>query len=104
MALKTSKVGDMKFKAPIKGEVSRIDAWVTKLIEATDDASIACKNAASTTYATLTLTKNSAIGTGFTNSPSADITFNAGDVLTFTTSKVTKGGKATIDIELLRLD
>lgn len=104
ISFETGEIGDMKLQLPYKGSITKISVWVSKLIEATDDGSIVFKNAAAVTFATITVVKNSAIGTGFSDSPSANNTFDAGDTLVFTPSKVTAGGKVNVDFQITRID
>jgi hypothetical protein len=102
VSFETDEVGDMKIKMGYPGAVSLVTAYVTKAIAATDDATIVCKDNAAASMGTITLTASSAIGTAFTLTPSSNNTFVAGDVLTFTTAKSTKGGKAHLSIKITR--
>lgn len=96
-------VGDFKIKMPYPGTVSEIYAYCTKAIAATDSGTITAKNNAGTTMASgvVTFAASDARGTAYTVTPSADNTFIAGDILTFTTAKVTAGGQAHLSIKVI---
>jgi len=98
----TGAIGNHKIEMPYAGTVTKIDAVVSTLIEATNDATITAKDDSAAVMATLTLTGGSSIGTTFTNSPSTNNAFVAGDVLTFTTAKTTVGGTALISLKITR--
>lgn len=97
-------VGDFKIKIPYPGTVSEIYAYCTKAIEGTDNGTIIAKNNAGTTMTngTVTFTASDARGTAYTVSPSANNTFVAGDILTFTSAKTTAGGWALLSIKVVR--
>ena len=98
----TGAIGDHKIEMPYTGTVTKIDAVVSTLIEATNDATITAKDDSAAVMATLTLTGGSSTGTTFTNSPSTNNTFVAGDILTFTAAKSTVGGTALISLKITR--
>lgn len=100
----TPSVGDFKIKMPYPGTVSEIYAYAVKAIAATDNGTIQAKNNAGTnmTAGLVTFTASDARGTAYTVSPSADNTFVAGDILTFTTAKATAGGLAQLSIKVVR--
>lgn len=98
-------VGDFKVTMPFAGTVTSIYAYATKAISATDNGTIVPKNNAGTTMTagTVTFTASDARGTAYTTTPSANNTFIAGDVLTFTTAKTTAGGWVLLTITYTRL-
>lgn len=100
----TPSVGDFKIKMPYPGTVSEIYAYAVKAIAATDNGTIQAKNNAGTnmTAGLVTFTASDARGTAYTVSPSADNTFVAGDILTFTTAKATAGGLVQLSIKVVR--
>jgi len=97
-------VGDFKIKMPYAGTVSEIYAYAVKAIAATDNGTIVAKDNAGTTMTsgTITYTASDARGTAYTVTPSANNTFVAGDILTFTTAKVTAGGLVQLSIKVIR--
>ena len=105
VSLETSELGAIKFIIPYDCTVSSITAYVTKLIEATDDASILPKDDASLvmTSGTLTMVAGSAIGTGLTVTPTGNNTFSAGETMTLEGIKTTPGGKVLASITVKRL-
>lgn len=104
VSLETNELGEVKFVIPYDCTVTSITAYVTKLIEATEDASILPKNNASLvmTDGTLTMIAGSAIGTGLTVTPTANNTFTAGQVMTLEGIKTTPGGKVLASITVVR--
>lgn len=104
-SFESNEIGDYKIRLPFKGQVNQLDAYVTKAIEASDEATITPKDNSNTTMTggSITLTAGSSIGTGFSSTPTGNNTFGPGDILTFTTEKSTAGGKATLSIEVERL-
>lgn len=97
-------VGDFKIKMPFPGTVSEIYGYVVKAIANTDAGTIQAKNNAGTnmTAGLITCAISDARGTAYTVSPSADNTFAAGDILTFTTAKTTAGGLVQLSIKVTR--
>lgn len=104
LSLETSELGDNKFIIPYNCTITSITAYVTKLIEATDDASILPKNDAAVvmTDGTMTMISGSSIGTGVTVTPTANNTFTAGQTMTLEGIKTTPGGKVLISITVIR--
>lgn len=104
ISFEASEVGDMKMYMGYAGTVDYIHFTVDKAIAATDDGTIIPKNNAGTvmTSGTITVTASSTIGTGFTSTPTANNSFVAGDILTFTTAKTTAGGKGTLYIKITK--
>jgi hypothetical protein len=104
VSFETGEVGDFKITMPFAGTVTEIYAYVTKAIAATDDATITPKNQAGTTMTdgVITFTASDPRGTAETSTPSANNTFIAGDVLTFTAAKATAGGKCQMSITITR--
>jgi hypothetical protein len=99
-----ASVGDFKIKMPYAGTVTEIYAYATKAIAATDNGTIVPKNNGGTTMTdgTVTFTASDARGTAYTTTPSANNTFAAGDLLTFTTAKATAGGIVQLSITVTR--
>jgi hypothetical protein len=104
VSLEANELGEVKFVIPYKCTVTSITAYVTKLIEATEDASILPKNDASLvmTDGTLTMIAGSSIGTGLTVTPTANNVFTAGDTMTLEGIKTTPGGKVLASITVVR--
>ena len=98
----SDELGDHKVVMPYSGTVVGIDYAVSKDIQGANDASVVAKDNAAGVMATTTITGGSAIGTIFSESPSANNTFVAGDILTFTTSKATVGGKVLVSLKITR--
>lgn len=97
-------VGDFKIKMPYPGTVTEIYAYATKAIAGTDNATIVPKDNGGTTMTagTVTFTASDARGTAYTTTPTANNTFVAGDILTFTTAKTTAGGHALVSVKVTR--
>lgn len=97
-------VGDFKIKMPYAGTVTEIYAYATKAIAGTDNGTIVPKDNGGTTMTsgTITFTASDARGTAYTSTPSANNTFAAGDLLTFTTAKTTAGGIVQLSITVTR--
>ena len=104
ISFEASEVGDMKMYMGYAGTVDYFHFTVDKAIAATDNGTIVPKNNAGTTMTagTVTVTASSAIATGFTATPTANNTFVAGDILTFTSAKTTAGGKGTLYIKITK--
>lgn len=101
-SFETSEVGDMKTKMYYPGTISEVYFVVDKAIAATDDGTITVKNNLGSTMATLTITASTAIGTAVTATPTTNNTFVAGDIITATTAKTTKGGFGTLQYKITR--
>lgn len=99
ISFETDEVGDMKIVFYKACTVNQVDSYVDKAIEATDDATIDCKNHAGTSMGVITHTAGATIGSGANITPSSNNTFTAGEVMTLTTAKTTKGGKAYVSIK-----
>lgn len=102
VSFETGEIGAYKIEMPYPGSIVKISAYVTKLIEATDAGSITVTDDSSATMATITMSGGTAIGTGVTDAPTTNNTFVATDVLTFTTAKVTVGGKVLLTLQITR--
>jgi hypothetical protein len=102
LSFESNELGTYKIKMPYPGTVVLIDAFVTKGIAAGNAGAVLCLDNNGNTMANITLTAGAAIGTGFTATPTVNNTFVAGDILVFTTSKATAGGKATLSIKVTR--
>lgn len=97
-------VGDFKIKMPYAGTVTEIYAYAVDAISATDNGTITPKNNGGTTMTSgvITFTASDPRGTAYTSTPSANNTFAAGDLLTFTTAKTTAGGIVQLSITVTR--
>ena len=97
---------DNKIKMYYPGSVSEIYFSVDKVIAATDNGTITPKDDTATamTGGLISVTAASSLDTMFTTAAtiSANNTFVAGDVLSFTTAKTTKGGFGTLSIKVIR--
>jgi hypothetical protein len=95
---------DNKILMPYAGSVVTIYATVVKAIAATDSATITPKNQGGTTMTSgvVTFSASAALNTAQTTTPTANNTFVAGDVLSFTTAKTTAGGRALISVVVER--
>lgn len=104
VSFESGYLGDFKIKMPYAGTVTGIYAYAIKAIAGTDNGTIVAKNNGGTTMTdgTITYTASDARGTAYTVSPSANNTFAAGDLLTFTTAKVTAGGVVQLSITVTR--
>jgi hypothetical protein len=104
VSFETGELGDFKIKMPYTGTVTEIYAYATKAIAATDAGTIIAKNNGGTTMTagTITYAISDPRGTAYTVTPSANNTFVAGDLLTFTTAKATAGGKVQLSIKVTR--
>lgn len=104
VSFEAGEVGDFKIKMPFAGTVTEIYSYATKVIAGTDNGTIVAKNNAGTTMTsgTITYTASDPRGTAYTVSPSANNTFVAGDILTFTTAKTTAGGIVQLSITVTR--
>jgi len=89
---------------PYKGTIDEIKIRVTKLIEATDDGTVEFQDDSGNSMGTVTITKASAYGTGFSLTPASNNTFNPGDEIRVITTKTTAGGKLDITFETERND
>jgi len=101
VSFETDYVGDFKVKMGFAGTVTSAYAFLTKTIGAVD-AVITIKNNAGTTMGSITFTASDAKGTAQTVAISANNTFSAGDVLTFTTSGGSTTGEALVSYSFTR--
>ncbi len=100
-----SGISTNKVKMSFAGTVTDIYAIVTNTIGTTDSATITPKNNAGTNMtlsAPLIFSANSAVDTALDVSVTANNTFVAGDILSFTTNKLTQGGKVKLSITVTR--
>ena len=104
VSFEAGETGDFKIKMGFDGTLTDIYAFATKVIAGTDNGTIVPKNNAGTTMTsgTITFTASDARGTAYTSSPSANNTFVAGNILTFTTAKTTSGGKVHLSLKFTR--
>lgn len=105
VSLDASELGKNRIIIPYDCTVTSITSYSTKIIEATDDASIIPQNNASLvmTDGTMTMIAGSPIGTGVTVAPTGNNTFSAGDTMTLVGIKTTPGGKVLVSITVRRL-
>ena len=99
----TNYVGDFKILMPFAGTLTGIYGFLNKAVGASD-AVITPKNQAGTTMTSgvITFTAADPKGTAQTSAPSANNTFAAGDILTFTTSGGSAAGVAQLSITFTR--
>jgi hypothetical protein len=104
VSLDASELGKNRIIIPYDCTVTSITSYSTKLIEATDDASIIPQNNASLvmTDGTMTMIAGSPIGTGVTATPTGNNIFSAGDTMTLVGTKTTPGGKVLVSITVVR--
>ena len=104
VSFEAGETGDFKIKMGFAGTLSEIYAYATKVIAGSDNGTITPKNNAGTTMTsgTITFTAGDPRGTAYTSTPSANNTFVAGDILTFTTAKGTSGGKVHLSLKFTR--
>ena len=87
-------VGDHKIKMPYAGTVTEIYGYLTKATVGATAGTCVSKNNAGTTITDGTITTTAggdARGAAYSVTPSANNTFVAGDILTFTTATATAG-------------
>jgi hypothetical protein len=104
VSFESGYAGDFKIQMPYAGTVTEIYAYATKVIAGTDNGTIVPKDNGGTTMTdgTITFTASDPRGTAYTSTPSANNTFVAGDLLTFTTAKTTAGGVVQLSITVTR--
>lgn len=104
VSFESGYAGDFKITMPFAGTVTGIYAYAIKAIAGTDNGTIQMKNNAgtSTTNGLITFTASDTRGTAYSVSPSANNTFVANDILTFTTAKTTAGGVVQLSITYTR--
>jgi hypothetical protein len=104
VSFESGYLGDFKVLMPYAGTVTGIYAYATKVIAGTDNGTITAKNNGGTsmTSGVVTFTASDARGTAYSVTPSANNTFVAGDLLTFTTAKTTAGGVVQLSITVTR--
>ena len=97
-------VGDFKVKMAYAGTLNEIYAYATKAIANTDAGTIQAKNNAGVnmTNGLITFAISDPRGTAYTVNPTANNTFVAGDILTFTFAKVTAGGRVSLSLKVTR--
>jgi hypothetical protein len=103
VSFEAGEMGDNSVKMPYVGTVVEIFA-VAITDFATDDAKITPKNNAGTTMTDgiITIPAPSSINDTFGSIPTENNTFIRGDVIKFTTTKITGGGKALLSIEVVK--
>jgi len=105
VSFETDEQGDYKIKFPYDCEVLEAIAYVTKLIEATQDATIIMKDDSSDVLGDGIMTMPAGLntGSGVSTVPISNTTFTAGDTMTFTCGKTTPGGKALISLKIRKI-
>lgn len=95
ISLETNFLGDYKVLFPFDCTITGVYGSVSKVIAATDDATITIKNNSGTTMTggVLTFPASSAKGTAVTGAISANNVITAGQVVTITGAKATAGGE-----------
>jgi len=103
VSFETGLVGDFKIKWDFDGECTGIYGFLTKAIGAAD-ATVTPKNQSGTTLTggVLTFTASDPKGTAETSVPSANNTFSAGDIWTFTTAGGSAAGYCQLSISYTR--
>lgn len=104
VSFETGEQCDNKIIMPYAGTVTSLYGIVVKAVAATDAGTVTPKNQAGTTMTdgVLTFPLSSALNTAITTTPTANNTFVAGDVLSFTTAKTTVGGRILLSITIER--
>lgn len=104
VSFETGEQCDNKILMPYAGTVTSIYGIVVKALSATDAGTVTPKNQGGTTMTSgvLTFPLSSALNTAITSTPSANNTFIAGDVLSFTSAKTTVAGKILLSITIER--
>ena len=100
-----SGISTNKIKIPYSGTITDIYAIVMYTIAGTDSATITPKNNAGTNMtlsSPLSFSANSAVDTAIDTAVTANNIIAAGDILSFTTSKPTPGGKVKLSITITR--
>lgn len=95
ISFETGELGIVNARIPFAMTVTDIQVSVSKLIEATDDATFIPKDNAGTamTGGQIDLTAGAPIGNDFTSTPSANNTFSEGQDMKLETLKSNPGGK-----------
>lgn len=104
VSFETGFTGQVKVEVPFACDVTKVSIAVTKLIEATDDATVIPKNHAGTamTDGQVDLTASAPIGNVFTSSPTNNNSLAANENIILETSKVTAGGEGWVTIHAIR--
>ena len=97
-------MGLIKVTIPYSCDVVGIDVAVTKLIEATDDATIIPKDHGGSAMVSgqIDLTGGAPLGNIFSSAPTGNNSFIAGEILSLETSKSTVGGLALVSVKITR--
>ena len=105
VSFETDEQGDYKIRFPYDCEVQEAIAYVTKNIEATDDATIILKDNSSDVMGDgiINIPATLTIGSGVSVVPISNATFEAGETMTFTCGKTTAGGKALISLKIRKI-
>jgi hypothetical protein len=105
VSFEADEQGDYKIKFPYDCEVQEAIAYVTRNIEATEDATIIMKDDTSDVMGDgiITIPASLTIGSGVSVVPVSNTTFVAGDTMTFTCGKTTPGGKALISLKIRKI-
>jgi len=102
ISFETDEQGDHKITMPFSGSIVAIDYAVNKDIQAANDGSIVAKDDALAVMATTSIIASSSVGTIFSETPTSTNSFVAGEVLTFSSSKSTDGGRVLGSLKAIR--
>lgn len=104
VSFETGEQCDNKIIMPYAGTVTSLYGIVVKALSGTDAGTVTPKNQGGTTMTSgvLTFPLSSALNTAVTATPTANNTFVAGDVLSFTSAKTTVAGKILLSITIER--
>jgi len=98
-----NRIGDYKIKIPFACTVVEINAFATSTIEVTNDAGLNFKNANSVSMGSGVLTRGNTIGDGMTTLlPTSNNVFVKDSIMTISTTKVTPGGHAQLNIKIIK--
>jgi hypothetical protein len=105
VSFETDEQGDYKIRFPYDCQVEEAIAYVTKTIEATEDATIIMKDNTSDVMGDgiMNMLAGLTIGSGVSTTPISNTSFSAGETMTFTCGKTTPGGKALISLKIRKV-
>ncbi|KKK79408.1 hypothetical protein LCGC14_2833820, partial [marine sediment metagenome] len=102
-SFESNEQGDVKYEIPFSCNVTKISSAVIKDIAGGGNNGVTIvKDNAAAVMATINHTAGAAIGTIFSDAPTVNNAFVAGDILTFNNTKSTAGGKTLVSITLIR--
>jgi len=104
VSFETGEQGDFDVYMSGSGTIVSYRAFAVSAIAGTDDGTITAKNNGGAAMASgvITYTASDPRGTTYEVTPSTNNTFVDGDKITFTTAKVTAGGKVILAIKVLK--